>query len=137
MYTTTQRMEGDLPPSKRRQAVREDIETRQAQARSVAESLNRANRIAEKQAEKQREEAKALLESRTLPAEDILFYLALSQGLTLEEYAAKRDDDFHRELEIAKRRAATKVHQQLLAKYEAEEEKLIAAYTAPAKKGKK
>ncbi|EKO3440238.1 hypothetical protein NTE19_004136 [Vibrio fluvialis] len=136
MYTT-QQMEGNLPPSQRRKQIRDDIEARQKRARSYGESLNRANRIAERSASKKQEEALALLESRTLPAEDILFYVAASQGLTLEEYEAKRNDDFERELATEKRRAAAKVHQQLLAKYEAEEEKLITAYTAPAKKGKK
>lgn len=134
MNTTTQRMFGsDLPPSQRHKAVREDIETRQKRARSLAEAQNRANRIAEKQREKQREEALSILEEGCDPL-DVEFYVAISLGFeSLEAYQRDRDHKFNLAVEREQRAAMSKAYKDVEQRFEAERQALINKYSKKSK----
>lgn len=135
MNTTTQRMFGsDLPPSQRRKAVREDIEARQARARSLADAQNRANRIAEKQADTCKEEALNILSGGCDPM-DVEYYVAISLGFeSLEDYQRDRDHQFNLAVEREQRKAMAEAFKRVEQRFEDERQALINKYSKKAKK---
>ncbi|MCG6368731.1 hypothetical protein [Vibrio fluvialis] len=131
MQTNYNRMlsDRDLPPSKRRQQVHNDIKQRQELASSYAQSLNRQNRIAEKQEKDKKSEALALLQSGDLPACDVIYYIAQSMGLSIEEYQEIKEEEFIRARDQLSRQYQRIAYKEVTARFEAEEQALIKKYS--------
>ncbi len=126
-YTTQRSFDSNLPPSQRRKLNKDDFEKRQKLATSYAQSINKQNAQSINKEQKGREEALALL-TEGVPSEDVLYYVAKSQGKTLSEYQRERDHQFQLDVERKKREYASKAHREVLQRYENEELRLIQSY---------
>lgn len=122
-------MDSDLPPSQRRKLATEDFQKKQQAATSYAQSLNRQNRIADKQEADKKAEALALLQSGDLPSCDVIYYVAMSEGLSLEEYQRVKDEEFIRARDQLSRQYQRKAHQEVTERFEQDEQALIKKYS--------
>ncbi|MBY8160657.1 hypothetical protein KW508_21970 [Vibrio fluvialis] len=129
LHTTNRSIHHDLPPSQRRKLATEDFQKKQQAATNYAQSLNRQNRIAEKQEADKKAEALAILQSGTLQSCDVIFYVAQSMGLSLEQYQRVKDEEFIRARDQLSRQYQRKAHQEVTERFEQEEQALIQKYS--------
>ncbi|MBY7974600.1 hypothetical protein KW462_12040 [Vibrio fluvialis] len=127
--STNRSFDRDLPPSQRRKHVQEDFQKKQQAANSYAQSVNRQNRLAEKQERDKKTEALAILQSGTLQSCDVIFYVAQSMGLSLEQYQRVKDEEFIRARDQLSRQYQRKAHQEVTERFEQEEQALIQKYS--------
>lgn len=122
-------MDSDLPPSQRRKLATEDFQKKQQAATSYSQALNRQNRIAEQQEVDKKAKALALLQSGDLPACDVIYYVARSIGLSLEQYQRMKDEEFIRARDQLSRQYQRKAHQEVTERFFQEEQALIQKYS--------
>lgn len=128
-HTTNRSIHRDLPPSQRRKLATEDFQKKQQAATAYAQSLNRQNRIADKQEADKKAEALALLQAGTLQSCDVIYYVAQSIGLTLEEYQRVKDEEFNRAYDQLSRQYQGKAYKEVTERFEQEEQALIQKYS--------
>lgn len=137
-YTTQRSFDSNLPPSKRKQLAREDYMQRQARATSQANAYNKQQKIASKKSQDEIDNALSVLAEGNVNPEDVLFYVAASEGMSLDEYNSQKDHEFNLELAKKQREYSAKAFREVTAQFSDAEQELIDKYSKPAiKKGKK
>lgn len=121
--------ETDLPPSKRKAMNERDRVLAQSRAKAEAKRINATLKRELTRQQAIKDEALSILQAGSVPAQDVLYYVARSEGMTLDEWQDRRTDALERELAAKVRKFQTFARSELVNRLEAEEQQLIDKYT--------
>lgn len=121
--------ETDLPPSKRKAMNERDRMLASSRARAEAKRINATLKRELQRQQAIKDGAVEILQGGSVPAQDVLYYVARSEGMALDEWMDKRTDALERELAAKVRKFQTFARSELVHRLEAEEQQLIEQYT--------